>query len=306
MHNTTCVDVQHLRKVYGSVTAVEDLSFDVVHGEIFGMVGPNGAGKSTTVECVEGLRSPSGGRIRVLGLDPQKDKYVLQPHIGVQLQQSALQSRIKVWEAMDLFASLYPHAIDWRVLLERVGLAEKRNTAFANLSGGQQQRLFVALALVHDPELVFLDELTTGLDPQARHTMWEMVREIRERGKTVFLITHFMEEAERLCDRVAIVDRGRLIALDSPENLIRSLDAENHVVFTTDDTSHLEKLRNLPAVSNLEVIGDRVFISGKEEAVLAEVINALSSNGFHYHDVHTEQPTLEDVFLKLTGHVIRD
>ena len=135
--------------------------------------------------------------------------------------------------------------------------------------------------------------------------MWEMVREIRERGKTVFLITHFMEEAERLCDRVAIVDRGRLIALDSPENLIRSLDAENHVVFTTDDTSHLEKLRNLPAVSNLEVIGDRVVISGKEEAVLAEVINALSSNGFHYHDVHTEQPTLEDVFLKLTGHVIR-
>ena len=306
MHNTTCIDVQHLRKIYGSVTAVEDLTFDVAQGEIFGMVGPNGAGKSTTVECVEGLRSPSGGQIRVLGLDPQKDKYVLQPHIGVQLQQSALQSRIKVWEAMDLFASLYPHAIDWRVLLERVGLAEKRNTAFANLSGGQQQRLFVALALVHDPELVFLDELTTGLDPQARHTMWEMVREIRERGKTVFLITHFMEEAERLCDRVAIVDRGRLIALDSPENLIRSLDAENHVVFTTDDTSHLEKLRNLPAVSNLEVIGDRVVISGKEEAVLAEVINALSSNGFHYHDVHTEQPTLEDVFLKLTGHVIRD
>lgn len=306
MDNTSCIDVKHLRKVYGSVTAVDDLSFEVSHGEIFGMVGPNGAGKSTTVECIEGLRSPNGGQIRVLGLDPRKDKYALQPHIGVQLQQSALQARIKVWEALDLFASLYPHSMDWRELLERVGLAEKRNTAFANLSGGQQQRLFVALALVHDPELVFLDELTTGLDPQARRIMWDMVREIRERGKTVFLITHFMEEAERLCDRVAIVDHGRLIALDSPENLIRSLDSENRVVFTTDDTSHLEKLRNLPTVSNLEVIGDRVVISGEGEKVLADVVNALSSNGFRYHDVHTEQPTLEDVFLKLTGRAIRD
>jgi ABC-2 type transport system ATP-binding protein len=146
------------------------------------VVGPNGAGKSTTVECIEGLRSPSGGQIRVLGLDPRRDKYALQPHIGVQLQQSALQARIKAWEALDLFASFYPHSIDWHELLERVGLTEKRNTAFANLSGGQQQRLFVALALVHDPELVFLDELTTGLDPQARRTMWDMVREIRERG----------------------------------------------------------------------------------------------------------------------------
>jgi ABC-2 type transport system ATP-binding protein len=306
MRNTSCIDVQHLRKVYGSVTAVDDLSFNVTHGEIFGMVGPNGAGKSTTVECIEGLRSPNSGQIRVLGLDPRRDKYSLQPHIGVQLQQSALQARIKVWEVLDLFASLYPHSIDWRELLERVGLTEKRNTAFANLSGGQQQRLFVALALLHDPELVFLDELTTGLDPQARRTMWDMVREIRDRGKTIFLITHFMEEAERLCDRVAIVDHGRLIALNSPENLIRSLGVDHRVVFTSDDTSHFEQLKNLPTVSNLEVIGDRVVISGKEEAVLADVINALSSNGFHYHDVHTEQPTLEDVFLKLTGRVIRD
>jgi ABC-2 type transport system ATP-binding protein len=306
MQHTSCIDVEHLRKVYGSVTAVDNLSFDVAAGEIFGMVGPNGAGKTTAVECLEGLRSPSGGQIRVLGLDPRKDKYALQPRIGVQLQQSALQARIKVWEALDLFASLYPHAIDWRELLERVGLAEKRNAAFATLSGGQQQRLFVALALLHDPELVFLDELTTGLDPQARRTMWDMVREIRERGKTVFLITHFMEEAERLCDRVAIVDHGRLIALDSPENLIRHLGVENRVVFTIEGAPHLEALRQIPSVSSLDVIGERVVISGKGEELLADVINALSSNGFHYHDVHTEQPTLEDVFLKLTGRAIRD
>ena len=306
MQHTSCIDVEHLRKVYGSVTAIDDLSFEVAAGEIFGMVGPSGAGKTTAVECLEGLRSPSGGQIRVLGLDPRKDKYALQPRIGVQLQQSALQARIKVWEALDLFASFYPRAIDWHALLERVGLAEKRNAAFATLSGGQQQRLFVALALLHDPELVFLDELTTGLDPQARRTMWDMVRQIRDRGKTVFLITHFMEEAERLCDRVAIVDHGRLIALDSPENLIRRLGVENRVVFTTDDTSHLEALRLLPSVSNLELISDRVIISGKGEALLADVVNALSSNGFHAHDVHTEQPTLEDVFLKLTGRAIRD
>jgi ABC-2 type transport system ATP-binding protein len=306
MQHTACIDVEHLRKVYGSVTAIEDLSFEVAAGEVFGMVGPNGAGKTTTVECLEGLRSPDGGQIRVLGLDPHKDKYALQPRIGVQLQQSALQARIKVWEALDLFASLYPRSIDWRTLLERVGLVEKRNTAFANLSGGQQQRLFVALALVHDPELVFLDELTTGLDPQARRTMWDMVREIRDRGKTVFLITHFMEEAERLCDRVAIVDHGRIIALNSPENLIHGLGVENRVVFTIDGTPHVEALQQLPSVSSLELIGDRVIISGKGDALLTDVVNALSSNGFRYHDVHTEQPTLEDVFLKLTGRAIRD
>jgi ABC-2 type transport system ATP-binding protein len=306
MQQSACIQVEHLCKVYGPVIAIEDLSFEVARGEIFGMVGPNGAGKTTTVECLEGLRSTSGGQIRVLGLDPRRDKYALLPRIGVQLQQSALPARLKVWEALDLFAAFYPRAIDWRDLLERVGLADKRNAAFTTLSGGQQQRLFVALALLHDPELVFLDELTTGLDPQARRTMWDMVREIRERGKTVFLITHFMEEAERLCDRVAIVDHGRLIALDTPENLIRGLGIENRVVFTADDTSHIESLRLLPAVSSLEMIGDRVVISGKGEQLLAEVVNAISSNGFHAHDVHTEQPTLEDVFLKLTGRAIRD
>jgi ABC-2 type transport system ATP-binding protein len=306
MANPAVVHVEHLRKTYGSVAAVEDLSFDVEPGEIFGMVGPNGAGKTTAVECIEGLRSPTSGHIRVLGLDPQKDRYALRSRIGVQLQESALQPRMKVWEALDLFASLYPHALDWRVLLEEVGLADKRHASFAKLSGGQKQRLFIALALLNDPELVFLDELTTGLDPQARHAMWDLVRQMRERGKTIFLITHFMEEAERLCDRVAIVERGQIIALDSPANLIRSLGVESRIVFIVDGTPNLEPLQTLPGVSHVDLMGDRVIVSGSGEALLANVVNALTSSGLRYRDVHTEQPTLEDVFLKLTGQAMRD
>ena len=175
-----------------------------------------------------------------------------------------------------------------------------------NFRGGQKQRLFIALALLNDPEVVFLDELTTGLDPQARRTMWDMVRELRDRGKTIFLITHFMEEAERLCNRVAIVDHGRMIALDAPEKLVENLGAESRVVFTTDGKPNLERLKVLPGVSHVDVIGDRVSVAGSGETLLSGVVNVLSSNGFHYHDVHTEQPTLEDVFLKLTGRAIRD
>ncbi len=306
MTNNAIIQVENLRKVYGSVVAIDDISFEVAQGEIFGMVGPNGAGKTTTIECIEGLRSLTKGLIRVLGLDPRKEKYALLPRIGIQLQQAALQDRIKVWEALDLYTSLYRRTADWRKLLEQMGLAEKRKAPFAKLSGGQKQRLFIALALLNDPEVVFLDELTTGLDPQARRTMWDMVREIRDRGKTIFLITHFMEEAERLCDRVVIVDHGRIIALDTPEKLIDNLGAENRVVFTTDGKPNLERLKVLPGVSHVDVIGDRVIVAGSGETLLSGVVNVLSSNGFRYHDVHTEQPTLDDVFLKLTGRAIRD
>src|SRR5439155_9919304 len=203
------IQVSGIRKTYGSTVAVQDVSFEVHQGEIFGLIGPNGAGKTTTMECIEGLRRPDQGTISVLGLDPFRDVYKLQNRIGVQLQQAQLQKRIKVWEAVHLWASLYKkNVVDGDRLLEQLGLAEKRNAWFMTLSGGQKQRLFIALALVNDPELVFLDELTTGLDPQARRAIWELVRGIRERGKTVFLTTHLMEEAERLCDRVAIIDHG--------------------------------------------------------------------------------------------------
>src|ERR1700756_618905 len=215
------IQVSGVRKSYGATVAVHEVSFEVNEGEIFGLIGPNGAGKTTTMECIEGLRTPDGGSISVLGLDPFKDVYKLQDRIGVQLQQAQLQKRIKVWEAVDLWVSLYQKkAIDGERLLEQLGLTDKRNTWFMNLSGGQKQRLFIALALINDPEVVFLDELTTGLDPQSRRAIWDLVRGIRERGKTVFLTTHLMEEAERLCDRVAIIEHGKIIDMGSPAELV--------------------------------------------------------------------------------------
>jgi ABC-2 type transport system ATP-binding protein len=224
------------------------------------------------------------------------------------LQEAALQPRIKVWEALDLFAAFYPRALEQATLLEQVGLTEKRNARFAKLSGGQKQRLFIALALLHDPEVVFLDELTTGLDPQARRVMWDMVRDIRTRGKTVFLITHSMEEAEKLCDRVAIIDHGNLIALDTPEHLIGSLGADSQVIFTVDGLPDLEPLRALCEVSHVQQVEDRVIVSGKSDrdALLSSVVQALPSSGIRYHDLHTQRPTLDDVFLKLIGRAIRD
>ena len=220
MPHQPVIQVSAVRKTYGRTVAVDDVSFDVQQGEIFGLIGPNGAGKTTTMECVEGLRAPDRGSISVLGLDPARDVYALQERIGVQLQEAQLQKRIKVREAVGLWASLYRKPVDGDRLLEQLGLGDKRNAWFMTLSGGQKQRLFIALALINDPELVFLDELTTGLDPQARRAIWELVRGIRARGKTVFLTTHLMEEAERLCDRVAIIDTGRIVDIDTPAELV--------------------------------------------------------------------------------------
>src|SRR5881628_1806484 len=220
MPHQAVVKVSAARKTYGRTVAVDDVSFEVEQGEIFGLIGPNGAGKTTTMECVEGLRVPDRGSISVLGLDPARDVYVLQERIGIQLQQAQLQKRIKVREAVGLWASLYRKPVDGARLIEQLGLGDKRNAWFMTLSGGQKQRLFIALALMNDPEVVFLDELTTGLDPQARRAIWDLVRGIRDRGKTVFLTTHLMEEAERLCDRVAIIDHGRIVDVDTPSALV--------------------------------------------------------------------------------------
>jgi ABC-2 type transport system ATP-binding protein len=219
------IEVDGLRRSYGAVVAVDGVSFQVQEREIFGIVGPNGAGKTTTVECLEGLRRPDGGRLRVLGLDPARDRRRLRQRIGVQLQRAALPNRLKVWEALDLYASFYRRARPWPELLDRWGLRERRDAAFDSLSGGERQRLLVAMALVGDPQVVFLDELTGGLDPQARRATWELVRAIRDGGATVVLVTHLMEEAQRLCDRVAVVDRGRLVALDTPPALVRRAGA---------------------------------------------------------------------------------
>ena len=213
------IEVQHLHKRYGDTMAVDDVSFTVEEGEIFGILGPNGAGKTTTVECIEGLRTPDGGAISVLGLDPQRDRAELTQRLGVQLQDSQLPDRLRVAEALELYGSFYRTPADWRALMDVLGLADKRDTRFGKLSGGQKQRLSIALALVGSPQVAVLDELTTGLDPQARRDTWALIEGIRDRGVTIVLVTHFMEEAERLCDRVALIDAGRVVALDTPAGL---------------------------------------------------------------------------------------
>jgi len=301
------VRVSNFRKTYGRVVAVDEISFDVRDGEIFGLIGPNGAGKTTTMECVEGLRRPDRGAISVLGLDPFRDAYKLQDRIGVQLQQAQLQKRIKVWEAVHLWASLYRRtAAEGERLLEQLGLTEKRNAWFMTLSGGQKQRLFIALALINDPEVVFLDELTTGLDPQARRAIWDLIRGIRDRGKTVFLTTHLMEEAERLCDRVAIIEHGRLIEIDTPEGLVRRHCPERTVVLTTDDPSAEGHFRAVPRVDAVARQDSRYTIRGTGDDFVSSVIQCLSEARITVADFRTVHPTLEDVFLRLTGHSIRD
>jgi len=294
-------------KCYGRTVAVDEVSFEVNEGEIFGLIGPNGAGKTTTMECIEGLRTPDRGTIAVLGLDPFRDVYKLQERIGVQLQQAQLQKRIKVWEAVDLWASLYQKKkADGEHLLALLGLADKRDAWFMNLSGGQKQRLFIALALINDPEVVFLDELTTGLDPQSRRAIWELVRGIRDRGKTVFLTTHLMEEAERLCDRVAIIEHGKIIDMDRPERLVDRHCPERTVVLSTDDASAEERFRAIAGVDEVDCAGLRHTIRGKGDDLITAVIQCLSENRIRVTDFKTILPNLEDVFLKLTGHSIRE
>ena len=301
------IQVSGVRKTYGATVAVDEVSFEVNDGEIFGLIGPNGAGKTTTMECIEGLRTPDRGTISVLGLDPFRHAYKLEDRIGVQLQQAQLQKRIKVWEAVDLWASLYQKkAIDGKHLLEQLGLTDKRDAWFMNLSGGQKQRLFIALALINDPEVVFLDELTTGLDPQSRRTIWDLVRGIRARGKTVFLTTHLMEEAERLCDRVAIIEHGRIIDIDKPERLVDRHCPERTVVLATDDPSAEERLRAIPRVEAVICTDSRFTIRGRGDDLVTEVIHCLSENRIRVTDFRTILPNLEDVFLKLTGRSIRE
>jgi ABC-2 type transport system ATP-binding protein len=334
----TVIEVEHLRKAYGSLVAVDDLSFTVAEGEIFGLLGLNGAGKTTAVECIQGLRRPDSGRISVLGLDPQTQTRALRRRIGSQLQESALPDRVKVWEALDLFSSFGSagaedeaadpaeagaatrgkgdtatkprgrRAASWEPLLEQWGLAAKRKSSFGNLSGGQRQRLFVALALVNRPQVVFLDEMTTGLDPAARRVAWDLIRAIRDRGATVLLVTHFMDEAEQLCDRVAIMKAGRIIALDSPQGLIAAHANEIRVRFGSwgeRGSVSFSWLRDIPHVDAVEQRGSRVEVQGTGP-VVALVASALVGRGFVPADLQVEQPSLEDVFLKLAGDTARD
>ncbi len=293
------IQVEDLIKTYGGVNVVDGISFSVEAGEIFGIVGPNGAGKTTTVESVSGLRRPDGGSISVLGLDPQSDHYEVAQRVGVQLQESRLQDKIRVNEALELYASFYDTPAEWGSLLDRLGLEGKADASYTSLSGGQKQRLAVALALIGTPEIAILDELTTGLDPQARRDVWGTIEEIRDSGVTVVLVTHFMEEAERLCDRIMVVDQGRAIALDTPNGLISRIGGGQLIRFRPSADVTDAELAALAGVEDVRRKGEMVEIAGAEDAVHA-VTSFLAQRQIIAHELRIEQNSLEDAYLALT------
>jgi ABC-2 type transport system ATP-binding protein len=295
------IEVRNLRKAYGDTVAVDDVSFTVQEGEIFGILGPNGAGKTTTVECVEGLRTADQGEISVLGLDPQRDRAELTQQLGVQLQDSQLPDRLKVAEALDLYSSFYRAPADWRALLEVLGLADKAGTRFKKLSGGQKQRLSIALALVGNPRVAVLDELTTGLDPQARRDTWELIEGVRDRGVTIVLVSHFMEEAERLCDRVALIDSGRVVVVDTPAALAERVETEQRIQFRPSLPLDDALLTGLPEVTHVLHRGEVVVVTGNSNALNA-VMSVLARNQIVAEQLRVEQASLEDAFLALTGN----
>ncbi|WP_405776982.1 ATP-binding cassette domain-containing protein [Streptomyces sp. NBC_00859] len=294
------IEVDGLRKAYGGKRAVDGVSFTVEVGEIFGVLGPNGAGKTTTVECVSGLRSPDGGQVRVAGFDPVADHGRVTRILGAQLQESELQAKITVREALELYSSFYPHPADWRPLAERLGLGEKTDCRFAKLSGGQKQRLSIALALIGNPKVVVLDELTTGLDPRARRDTWELIEDVRNGGVTVLLVTHFMEEAQRLCDRIAVIDKGRVAALDTPAGLIRRSSGSTVISFTPSQPLDPGELDTLPGAASVQQRDGALVIEGTDETVNA-VITLLARHHITAHQLRVTDATLDDAFLDLTG-----
>ena len=294
------IEVRQLHKRYGETVAVDDISFAVQEGEIFGILGPNGAGKTTTVECIEGLRNPDRGTVSVLGLDPDRDRAELTQRLGVQLQDSQLPDKLRVDEALDLYSSFYRNPADWRPLVDLLGLKDKTKTRFGKLSGGQKQRLSIALALVGNPEIAILDELTTGLDPAARHETWELIEGVRDRGVTIVLVTHFMEEAERLCDRVALIDSGRVVAIDTPANLADEVETEQRIQFRPSVPLPQNLLESLPDVTDVIYRGDVVVVTGNNNALNA-VTSALARSHIVARQLRVDQANLEDAFLALTG-----
>jgi ABC-2 type transport system ATP-binding protein len=297
------IEVSNLHKRYGDTVAVDDVSFTVEEGEIFGILGPNGAGKTTTVECVEGLRTPDRGRIEVLGLDPRRDRAQLRHKVGVQLQEGLLPEKLTVAEALDLYSSFYAAPADWERLLDDLGLADKRRTRFGKLSGGQKQRLSIALALVGDPRIAVLDELTTGLDPQARRDTWQVIENVRARGVTVLLVTHFMEEAERLCDRLAVIDAGRVVAVDTPAGLVARVSTEQRIRFKPSVPLDDALLTALPEVSSVTRQGQLVLVSGAGN-LLHAVTAVLARHQIVALELRVEQANLDDAFVALTGRTI--
>lgn len=294
------IEVANLHKRYRDKVAVRDVSFAVAEGEIFGILGPNGAGKTTTVECVAGLRVPDSGTVRVLGMDPRRDARELHTVLGVQLQESQLPERLKVWEALKLYASFYPDPANWRDLLGEWGMDKHRDVAFGKLSGGQKQRLFIMLALVGRPRVVVLDELTTGLDPAARRETWDLIERLRQTGVTVVLVTHFMAEAERLCDRLAVIDDGTVVAMDTPGGLVARMDDRQRLRFRVTGPFDERVLTAIPEVSEVAEQGGQIVVTGRGDLLYA-VTAVLARNHIVAAGLRVEQANLDDAFVALTG-----
>ena len=304
---TKIIEVINLEKKYGEINAVNGVSFSVERGEVFGILGPNGAGKTTTVEMIEGLRKPNAGNIQVCNIDALKEPQRIKEIIGVQLQATSLYDSIRVKEVIELFGSYYKKSIPADIILDEVSLTEKKNATVSKLSGGQKQRLSVGLALVNDPEVIFMDEPTTGLDPQARHNVWSIVEKLRERGKTVVITTHYMEEAEQLCHRLAIIDQGKIIAMDTPDNLINKAGLATSIEFTT--SKELNDLENrIPGIQKVNHGSSRKYaVNTKKVAeILKDLTNVCYDNHIELTNISVRQATLEDVFLAMTGRKLRE
>jgi ABC-2 type transport system ATP-binding protein len=302
---TSAVEISHLRKTYGNLVAVDDISLSVAEGEIFGILGPNGAGKTTAIECAISLREPDAGTIRLLGLDPHANRDQVRQIVGVQLQASAFPPKLRVGEILDMYRSFYRHPADVSELTGALGLAGKLGDYYRSLSGGQRQRLSVALALIGRPRLAILDEMTTGLDPQARRDAWALIERIRDRGVTIVLVTHFMEEAERLCDRVALIDDGRVVALDAPDRLAAGGRGGKTVRFVPSAPFDDRLLTGLPEVCDMQRHGQHLLVTGTGDLVNA-VILALAAAGVTARDVQLGASNLEDAFVALTSQDLHD
>jgi ABC-2 type transport system ATP-binding protein len=299
--------VEKLCKSYGEIKAVNNISFTVAHGEIFGMLGPNGAGKTTTMEIVEGLRPADSGSVSVLGMDIKQRPRRIKGSIGVQLQTTSLYPRLKVHEVIDLFGSFFFKSVSPEEIIKLVGLEDSSSKLCINLSGGQQQRLSIGLALVNDPQILFLDEPTSGLDPQARHNIWDLIKLQKDNGKAVFLTTHYMEEAERLCERVAIIDHGEIITTDRPDRLVSQHFNEEAIEFQLDRPLGDEVLRKLAGATNVVMENGRVTVYSKSVPLTISALMEVAKQGdMKLTDLYVRRATLEDVFLKLTGRRIRD
>lgn len=302
------ISVQGLKKSYGSLEAVKGIDFQIEPGEVFGLLGPNGAGKTTTVEILEGLRPRSGGQVAVLGFDPDTQRQRLKDRIGVCLQATNLPEKIRVREAMHLFSSFYTRHVDLRQLLRRLQLEEKREAFYSTLSGGQKQRLALALALVNDPQLIFLDEPTTGLDPQVRVEIHSLLEELKQERRTILMTTHYIEEAERLCDRVAIVDEGRIIAMGTPRSLQQQSRTASSIVVTCATSFPQQRPAWAEATSSsVDSTGRTLTVNSRRPAAtLVDLVKWIDQQGLELTDVHLKQPTLEDVFIELTGKSLRE